>query len=566
MARMFPNRLLAGTQSNAERKVFHALKDLLPERYTVFHSVPVYRQLGDGGRLADGEIDFLVVHPDKGVLLLEVKGGGISHDSASGEWMTTDFQGCRHLIKNPYEQGKGYKYALIQELRDCRLTRTFTFPTGHAVWFTDIDLTSKRLGFSTSLEGITLDARALPGAEHAIEKLFETSLGTLHMAMPGHVGVDALIRHLAPNWEIASTLSAQIMDEQRQILEATKSQYKVLSLLGRLPRALIRGCAGSGKTLLALEKARRLSDNGQSVLFVCFNKRLAEWIQERVSDVKGVQAFHFHGLCAHMCRESNLPLPYPDPVGDHSSYYEHTLPESLIDALAQSDLRFDALVIDEGQDFNSAWWLPMQECLRDPNEGTFYIFFDDNQAIYSQDLEFPFREPIFSLLENCRNTKAIHKQVTRFYRGEGHPVAIGPEGEQPEFIVTEDELRAVRDTVKRLVHTHHIQPNDIVILTPLSLQRSFLREGDMIGNIRLSWERPGDHGQVFCCTIHSFKGLESPVVILCELSGLHPRTQNEMLYVGMSRARHYLVAIARDQKYVEPEETIYQAGCESENL
>jgi len=224
----------------------------------------------------------------------------------------------------------------------------------------------------------------------------------------------------------------------------------------------------------------------------------------------------------------------------------------LIDALAQSDLRFDALVIDEGQDFNSAWWLPMQECLKDPNDGTFYIFFDDNQVIYSQDLEFPFREPIFSLLENCRNTKAIHKQVTRFYRGDGHPEAIGPEGEQPEFIVAEDELRAVRDAVKRLVHTHHIRPTDIVILTPLSLERSFLREGDMIGNIRLSWERTGDVGRVFCCTIHSFKGLESPVVILCELSGLHPRTQNEMLYVGMSRARHHLVAIARDQKYVEP--------------
>jgi hypothetical protein len=554
MARMFPNKLLVGTQSNAERKVFHALKDLLPESFAVFHSLPVYRQLGDFGRLADGEIDFLVTHPDKGVLILEVKGGGISHDSETGKWMTTDVRGVRHVIKNPYEQGKGYKYALIQELRDCRLTNSFTFPIGHAVWFPDIDLTSKRLGFSTNLEGLTLDASALPGAEQAIERLFKKSLGALHLGMPGRAGIEALIRHLAPNWEIPSTLSAKIMDEQRQILEATKNQYKVLSLLGRLPRALIRGCAGSGKTLLALEKARRLADEGQSVLIVCFNKRLALWIQERFSDVKGVHAFHFHGFCAQMCREANLPLPYPDPVGDQSSYYRHTLPDSLIDALAQSDLRFDALIIDEGQDFSSAWWLPLEECLTDPSNGTFYIFFDDNQAIYSQDLNFPFQGPIFSLLENCRNTKVIHKQVSRFYRGEGHPEAIGPEGEQPEFIVAEDELRAVRDTVKRLVYTHHIRPNGIVILTPLSSQRSFLQEDEKIGNIRLSWERTGNNDQIFCCTIHSFKGLESTVVILCELSGLHPRTQNEMLYVGMSRARHYLVVIARDQKYFELEE------------
>ena len=554
MACMFPNRLLAGTQSNAERKVFHALKDLLPGSYTVFHSVPVYRQPSDGGRLADGEIDFIVVHPDKGILLLEVKGGGISHDSVSGEWITTDINGTRHDIKNPYEQGKGYKYALIQELKACKLTRKFTFPTAHAVWFPDIDLSSKNLGFSTNLEEITLDARALPDAEQAIKKLFQTTLGTTRMTMPGHAGIQALISHLAPNWDIASTLSAKIMGEQLQILEATKSQYKVLSLLGRLPRALIQGCAGSGKTLLALEKARRLADEGQSVLVVCFNKRLAAWMQGLFSGVKGVHAFHFHGLCTHMCREANLPAPSPDPEGEYRSYYEHTLPESLIDALAQIDLRFDALVIDEGQDFNSAWWLPLQECLKDPNGGVFYIFFDDNQAIYRQDMKYPFREPIFSLLENCRNTRAIHKQVTRFYQGDGYPDAIGPEGEQPEFIVTDDEYRMVRETIKRLVYTHRIRPNDIAILTPLSSQRSFLREGDIIGNIRLSWEQTGDNNHVFCCTIHSFKGLESAVVILCEMSGLHPRTKNEMLYVGMSRARHHLISIVKDLKSVDPGE------------
>lgn len=548
---MFPNRILVGTQSNAERKVYHALKDFLPDSYSVFHSVPVYRQSGDGGRLTDGEIDFLVAHQDKGILVLEVKGGGISHDSTSGKWMTTDAQGCKHNIKNPYEQGKGYKYALAQELRDCRLTRTFTFPIGHAVWFPDIDLTSKRLGFSTSLDGITLDARALPATEHAIEKLFKTSLGTFHVTKLGHAGIEALICHLAPSWEIASTLSVKIMDEQHQILEATKNQYKVLSLLGRLPRALIRGCAGSGKTLLALEKARRLASEGMSVLVLCFNKRLALWMQERFSDVKGVHPFHFHGFCAYMCREANLPMPYPDPIGDQNSYFKHTLPDLLIDTLAQSNLRFDALIIDEGQDFDSAWWLPIQECLRNPNEGIFYIFFDDNQTIYSQDLNFPFQEPIFSLFENCRNTKAIHKKVLAFYRGETQPEAIGPEGEQPEVIVTENELRSIHDIVKRLIQIHHIRPSDIVILTPMSSQRSLLREGDQIGNVRLSWEKTGNNGNIFCCTIHSFKGLESAVIILCELSGLHPRTQNEMLYVGMSRASHHLVTIVKDLKSVK---------------
>lgn len=555
MARMLPNKLLAGTQSNAERKVFHALKDLLPESYTVFHSIAVYFQ-SEGGRLRDGEIDFIVAHPERGVLLIEVKGGGIHHDSSSGEWTSTDIAEVRHKIKNPYEQGKGYKYALIRELRDSNLTKRFSFPMAHAVWFPDIDLQPKSLGFSSNLENITLDASALPNAERAVDQLFRITLSASSLRMPGNLGIQALINHLAPNWDIPTTLSARIIGEQNQILEATKSQYKVLSLLRRIPRALIQGCAGSGKTLLALEKARQLADEGQTVLLVCFNKRLASWIQERVSGYRGVHAFHFHGLCTSLCREADMPIPSPDPNSDYKSYYEHDLPESLLDALANIEFRVDALIVDEGQDFNPAWWIPLQECLKDPVCGIFYIFFDDNQAIYRKNVLFPFQGPTFSLIENCRNTKAISKQVSRFYKSETIPYAIGPEGEDPQVIVTNNEHRVIEEIIKHLVHVDHVRPRNIVVLTPCSSEKSFLLEGERIGNIRLSWKETNDSETVLCSTIHSFKGLESDIIIICELSGIYAGSQSEMLYVGMSRGRHHLVVIVRDESFLEPKITI----------
>jgi len=78
MARMYPDHPLGDTKSNAERKVFYALKDTLSNDYMVLHSVPIYRRPKKNGPLLDGEIDFLILHSDKGMIAIEVKGGALN--------------------------------------------------------------------------------------------------------------------------------------------------------------------------------------------------------------------------------------------------------------------------------------------------------------------------------------------------------------------------------------------------------------------------------------------------------------------------------------------------------
>lgn len=548
MAKMFPKKPLVGTLSNAERKVFYALKDLLSDEYTVFHSIPMYREHEKAGGLIDGEIDFLLAHPNKGLVVMEVKGGGISHDASSGIWATTDSQGIMHEIKDPFEQAKNYKYLLIHDLRECTLTKNYKYPVGHAVWFPDLDLKARSLGLSVQIKKITLDANDLSTAHESVSRMFNDSVGTDNTKPISHAGIDGLLRYLAPSWEIPCTLSAQLIDEEKQIVEATKNQYRVISLLHRVPQALVSGCAGSGKTLLALEKARRLSEEGQRVLVVCFNKNLAAWIRT-ILDEK-IDVFHFHGLCIHICQMAGLAIPASDPQSDMNVFFRHELPESLIDALAEIEVRYDAIVVDEGQDFFSPWWIPLQELLRDPKTGTFYIFFDDNQSIYNREFVFPFSSPIFPLYENCRNTKLIHKEVLKLYKGEVIPQAIGPDGREPEFIYVKndtDEKQTVKHVVKHLVHQENINPEEITILTPVSVERSSFTDGFKIGNLQLSWDRR-DQLHIHCTTIHSFKGLESQVVILVELDQLHPEKRDELLYVGMSRARNHLVLIMPEQE------------------
>lgn len=541
---MYPRQLPPDCRSNAERKVFCALRDLVPDDYTAFYSTPMYRKSQSHGGLGDGEIDFLLAHPDHGLVVVEVKGGGIAHEAATQQWFSTDFSGERHCIKDPFEQAKGYKYLLRDDLRSCPLTRKFRYPLAHAVWFPDVDLTRGKLGLSVQIEKIVLDSCALDAAEIAIPDLFHNGFGEKPQDIPGGAGLNAIVDYLAPHWAFAPTLSAKFHDENREISEATKGQYRVLSLLSRLPRALVTGCAGSGKTVLALEKAHRVAASGGKVLILCFNKKLAKWLQRQT--VQGVVAHHFHGFCAQLCREVGHAVPSPDPQSDSSSFFEHELPEALMDALAETEQRFDAVLVDEGQDFVSSWWIPIQEALADPVNGTFYIFFDDNQSIYTTNQELPFSTPLFPLSENCRNTQSIHKKVSRYYIGQDDIKCLGPEGRPTETIPAEGVLATLQNTVKRLVHQEGLNPSDIVVLSPVGQQRSEIQEGYTIGNINLSWVDAGSNRTVHCSTIHGFKGLESPVIILCELERVHAEKRNELLYIGMSRARNHLILIQQD--------------------
>ncbi len=217
-----------------------------------------------------------------------------------------------------------------------------------------------------------------------------------------------------------------------------------------------------------------------------------------------------------------------------------------MDALAESEQRFDALIVDEGQDFLASWWLPIQEALTDPVHGTFYIFYDDNQSIYTTGLELPFSSPLFPLMENCRNTQHIHREVVKYYGGRDVIECLGPEGRPLETVTTEHVANAVQIAVKRLVHEQGVSPADISILSPLGQQRSQIQEGFRIGNLHLSWTEKGSRDTVHCSTIHGFKGLESPVIILCELEKAHMAKRNELLYVGMSRARNHIILIRGD--------------------
>ncbi len=170
----------------------------------------------------------------------------------------------------------------------------------------------------------------------------------------------------ARDLEIASPLAAGVASAEAQIVTLTERQFTILDMLNAQRRAVILGVAGSGKTLLAAEKARRLAAQGFEVLLTCFNRPLAEYLAATIGRLDRVTVSTFHRLAEKFGQEAGLIGP--DPA--HDTPYFDGLPDVLDRALRTvPEPRFDAIVVDEGQDLDQEWWLPLLDLLRDPASG-----------------------------------------------------------------------------------------------------------------------------------------------------------------------------------------------------
>jgi ATP-dependent exoDNAse (exonuclease V) beta subunit len=175
-----------------------------------------------------------------------------------------------------------------------------------------------------------------------------------------------------------------------------------------------------------------------------------------------------------------------------------------------------------------------------------YLFADDNQNLYGGALPVENVEVCPPLPRNLRNTRRIHEFVSVFHRGDPDPESRGPEGREVDILGYEDHagLRRLLAIVLRNLAEEQVPPEDIVVLTPSGRNKSRLRAEPRVDGFRLT-EGP-EPGAVLATSVHAFKGLERPVVILAELGDKHLEDLDRYLYVGGSRARNHLIVLATD--------------------
>ena len=256
---------------------------------------------------------------------------------------------------------------------------------------------------------------------------------------------------------------------------------------------------------------------------------------------------NFHALCYDLAQRAGV---LPEKQND-DAFFNQQLPQALMEAADALDIRYDVIIVDEGQDFRDDWWIPLQMLLRDPDDGILYIFFDDNQRLYVRHGAFPIQQPPYLLSVNCRNTKNIHQVVMKFYEAEGTeeaPYARGPLG-RPVTVVPYPSSQGLQITLQEVLRTlnvdQQVPTGEIVVLTSRLLSKRRLLDGSASDVLRLTDTWPTPQGQVYCTTIYDFKGLERAVVILADI-GRWPSEWDDMvrlLYVGCSRARNHLIVL-----------------------
>ena len=510
----------AERRSHAERVVWAALQELPDEAVVISQ----FRVVDDRGVLR--EADFVVLIPDVGVGVVEVKGGLVW--AVDGEWISRDSRGRDHSIKDPMFQAQKAGFAI----RD--------FVTGQGVawpsWVPVVILPDTRLRADfappDSKRGDWIDGRAhlaarLSAAVHTGEDFDADEL------------VAVMERRLPrPSPRQKAELAARRADT------ITRDQYPILRALRSNNRILVTGGPGTGKTWLALEHARQETVRGARVAVLCYNRGLALDLNRRAAQWPVAQRPAWIGTMHQLALDwTGIEVP-----ADAGPAFGDGLPAQLAAVAPASDQRFDLVVVDEAQDFAPGWWQAVRSVLWEPDTDPMVIFGDDDQELYGRGATgLPAVEG--ELTQNVRNTLQIAR-VLQALTGEPQEVR-GASGPPVEFFpaTAEDACTVADDVVRTLLDSGDYGAGDIALLTTWRRHRVQEQRLEELGAVAFA-ESLLSPDQVAVCTVKGFKGLERLVVVLA-INGFHEESDAEhLLRVGVSRARDLLVVVG-PQEWLE---------------
>lgn len=558
MARMIPQlnaEQLRAFPSRAEARFYEACRDQLPEDLLVIYSAKwLYRD--NRGRINEGEADFTVLSPTLGILAVEVKGGGVTFEPATGAWNSVDRLGNANAIKDPFLQASKERHALVDQVGGSPAWRQggigrVTF--GHAVAFPDLQDAAPLLGPDRGREIVATNADMQDMTQwvNRVMRYWHQPVD----AQPGVRGLRIIEDILCRPIDVRPVLRAAIDDAEAQRIRLTENQAKVLRIIAGRRRAVVSGGAGTGKTLIAVAKAKQLAQEGLSVLLLCYNRPLADSLASGLRDVPSIRAQSYHQLCEQRIRQAtelgrNLLAEAVDsyPGAGDKHRFDIQLPFALALSAEVLDERFDAVVVDEAQDFSDEYWFGVELLLRDQEHGYLYVFIDENQTLYPRRASVPVKDEPFYLTANCRNTAPIHEAAYRFYKGNevDPPELPGPAVTWSAVVGDEAQADAVARRVHQWAGIENIEPKDIAVLVakrPKTLPYALLQQRTAMAGVRWAVEVHRHRTTVLLDTVARFKGLEAQAVVLWVGDEVLDEALWESVYVGKTRAKSLLAVV-----------------------
>ena len=543
-----PDPHFAGSRAGAagERAVWRALRDTLPDDAALLADLGVL----EGAR--EHEIDVLVVWPGVGLGVIEVKSGPI--ERRDGAW----YQGrppTAHRI-DPVRQAQDARHALTRWLARNGLPDAARVRTVHLVAFPHTAVPPDWHA-PEAPRGIVLDRDDLAHAAARVRAAIEehggghapltstdadVAIALLAAPLPSHTeALDRAEALAAADQALAAAeeLAATAADHTDRVDRLTRDQAALLAGALRLQNRLrVVGAAGSGKTFLALETARRRARDGERVALLCYSRGLGRYLERTTATWPARERPAFVGLF------HELPVRWGAAPGDESDSddWERRLPEDLArlaDAQPAAE-KFDSVVVDEAQDFGGLWWSSLLRCLRDPERGGVVVFLDEAQHVFPRDGAVPLDTPPFVLDENLRSTKPIAQlfgafsdDVVRPRSRAGAPVRVVDVPYDAAVAAADDAVEALLD--------EGWPPGEIALLTTGRRHEAQRLAVELGGGHAAYWDDFFAGTDVFYGHVLGFKGLERNAVVLAVNGFREVERARRLLYTGLSRARVLLV-------------------------
>lgn len=522
MAKMIsPFGPVANQSLIAEPIVYSALAQQLPDDFTVIHSLSWLSRAAreaDGRPAPTGELDFLLFHPSLGVLALEVKGGRLK------------CEGNRFFLPNgtvidPIAQVRRGTHALARWIVGAGGPK---YRIGYALVFPESDMQGRPLPPSLidmttqDPESICIDQPSLPRLGLRVIEIMRYWQRELKTWPLEDQQVAAMVNLICPSQDYSPRWSARIEDDTRQLLLLTPEQSRHLARFARVPRVVITGRSGTGKTLLAVTHARHLSGQGKRVLFLVYNVQLASRIRKQL-DGTAVSVFHFHALCRQAAAKIGRP------VGRGSDWFQGEAAETLKEAIDGERLpTYDALVLDEAQVFKHEWlimlehWFMQKHILACCDETQVFSF--DHKTTGEELTRILQAKAPFLLTVNMRSPRAVFERLQQVLPTDYEQ--FSPRANDPDTLTecaVPNPLEQLHTTLRQL-HAEGIPPQAIMVV--------FLGEAP-----RYQTEVEPYVGQTL--SVYRCRGLEAPVVIIWS----DGRIDDTLLSCAYSRATSRCIAI-----------------------
>lgn len=560
MAIMIPNALSPDIKSAAEKHIFDWFQNAPgTENWIILHSLGI----STPQRVIHGETDFLVLAPECGMFALEVKGGRVQRKL--GKWRFINKYGeVSEKVRGPFDQAWEGIYSIKASLEnklDAEHKHLKYMIFGIGVMFPDIDFDS--VGVDEE-EWQVFDINDGKDVKSFIDRISDGAVKTrkrLEIPVsaqnyPTKEDVLYLADLLRGDFDKDVPLRIKQKYAEEGFTELTNEQSLCIEQLWDNSRALIRGTAGTGKTLLAVAATKVAISRGERVAVFCYNRQLGEWLKDSFSEFPLLErpAFvgTFHTFMKHMLSARGIESTEPSEPREKVNYYESTLPKMVLEYCAESRVQYDRIIVDEAQDLIQNGYLDvMDQCLRGGlTSGKWTMFGDFSmQAIYNRSLdEQAYLEllqqraffAIFRLTQNCRNTKKICTEIENIL-GVKEIAAFQDRIDTPYvnhliYANQNDQLTKLIKVINELLSLN-ISRKDIVILSPRRRKDSVV---NLLDGIKVQDYSIQNFADIRFSTIQGFKGLESLYVILTDVENYK---DERLMYVGLSRARFSLTVL-----------------------